>query len=447
MYNTHYLEQQAKLYREELLEEAYRERLLDRVRERNRQERFPGHAIVIGSSIAGLTAANVLADHVAHVTIIDRDHLPTTPSYRSGVPQCRHGHVLLAEGQILLEQQFPGLADELLAHGAVAVDLATENASFSRGRRMTPDYRSSFPSISSSRPLLETTLYQRVAAHPRVRVLQGHDAVGLSVDDEGIYVTGVHLRDRSASESTEQHLAGDLVIDASGRRSRAPLWLASLGYTPPQETTVNAFSGYTTRLYQRPGMLDVDWKKLYVAPTPPDQTCGGAIVPIEEDRWYVMLIGMAGDFPPTDEAGFLAFARSLHTQALYEAIKDARPLSKPYGYRHAVNRVRHYDKLPRYLEGFLVLGDAAYAPNPVYSQGMTMAAVGSRALDRTLKAQHRQLAAGQIQGLAKRFHKQLSRDMKPLWQQAIMQDQEWPTTEVVESGLPAQLRPAEIGAL
>jgi flavin-dependent dehydrogenase len=252
----------------------------------------------------------------------------------------------------------------------------------------------------------------------------------LCVDPTGRQVTGVHLRSRPGLSSSKITLAADLVVDASGRDSQAPEWLAGLGYTPPQETTVNAFTGYASRLYRRPAGGDQGWKTLYVRPTPAHSTRGGVLIPIEGDRWHVTLIGMAGDYPPTSEEGFLAFARSLPTSQFFEAIREAEPLTGPCGYRRTENRVWHYERLPRYLEGFLVGGDAVYTLNPVHAMGMTAAVIGSLALDESLKAQRRQHQPGDLTGLAAAFPKQLSQALADLWQMAISQDRRWPRVEV-----------------
>jgi 2-polyprenyl-6-methoxyphenol hydroxylase-like FAD-dependent oxidoreductase len=138
---------------------------------------------------------------------------------------------------------------------------------------------------------------------------------------------------------------------------------------------------------------------------------------------------MVQDYPPIDPDGFLAFARSLPAPEFYEAIKGAEPLSKPIGYRQTENRVRHYDQLPRYLEGFLVTGDAAYALNPVYAQGMTAALMGSQALETCLQAQHNR---PDLSGLARSFQTHLSRAVADPWQMAIRQDRRWPIAEIAK---------------
>jgi len=252
------------------------------------------------------------------------------------------------------------------------------------------------------------------------------------VDQHNQRVNGVRCRQRHTANPVETGLTADLVVDASGRDSRAPQWLASLGYTPARESTINAFSGYTTRIYQRPNGFAADWVTMHIKPTPPDSPRGGVIIPIEGDRWHVTLAGMGGDYPPTDEQGFLDFARSLPSQRLYEAIQEAEPLTKPYGYRRGENRMRHYESLPRYLEGFLAYGDSVSTLNPVYGLGMTAAALGSLALQHSLQTQRRMQAAGDLTGLAQSFQRQLSRAVASTWHMVTREDRRWPATETAD---------------
>jgi len=380
------------------------------------------HAIVIGSSIAGLAAARVLSDHFARVTVIERDRLPVTPDFRRGAPQGRHAHLLLPPGQAILEQLFPGLNTALLAAGATLINSGPETTFFLDGA-----WHDDLTCLSCSRPLLEAAVYRRVTARPGVRLLQGHEVLHLDVDPRRRHVAGVRLRRRG--DSAEARLLADLVVDASGRSSRAPQWLAELGYTPPRETIINPFTGYTTRIYRRSTNFDQNWQLLRVRRTPPDGTRGGLISPIEGNRWYVTLIGMSRDFPPTDEEGFMAFARSLPSPRMIETIQAAEPLSKIYGFRNTENRLRHYEALPRYLEGFLVAGDAVCAVSPVHAQGMTSALLGLEGLADCLVEQRQR---GNLHGLAQTFQQRLRRATDTVWQLITNDDLRWPATIVTE---------------
>lgn len=103
----------------------------------------------------------------------------------------------------------------------------------------------------------------------------------------------------------------------------------------------------------------------------------GVIFPLENNLWLATLAGTNRDYPPDDDAGFLEFARGLAQPDLFEAIREAKPVSGIYGYRYAENRLRHFDRVKRSPEGFVALGDAVCQFNPIYGQGMSVAAIGA----------------------------------------------------------------------
>ncbi|MDP9438389.1 MAG: 2-polyprenyl-6-methoxyphenol hydroxylase-like oxidoreductase, partial [Actinomycetota bacterium] len=196
--------------------------------------------------------------------------------------------------------------------------------------------------------------------------------------------------------------------------------LEALGYPRPEETTVNAHLGDASRVYRRPEGFRADWKMAFVQAAPPDVTRGALLLPIEGGRWMLTLVGRDRDYPPTDEAGFMEFARSLRSQIINDAIEGAEPLSPIHGFRQTANRRRHYEKLPRQPHNFLVTGDAACAFNPVYAQGMTTAALGAEVLDECLREQRR--PGGDPTGLARGFQKRLARVNKAPWMLATGED-------------------------
>lgn len=385
------------------------------------------HAIVIGGSIAGMTAARVLSDHFAQVTVVERDVAPDPVAFRKGAPQTRHPHALLAKGEEVLNGMFPGLTAELYAGGAIAANFGNELGFYISGDWCQP-YVSAITTTLCSRPLLESTIYRKLTALPNVRVMHSQEMLGLCLDDKKERITGVRLLDHSQPTSPEQVIAANLVVDASGRNSRAPQWMEEWGYTQPAETAINARIGYTTRIYRKPSYYTSEWKALYIMAMAPHTPRGAIIVPMEGDRWHVSLVGVGGDYPPTDEAGYMDFVRSLPSPIFYEALKDAEPLTAAYGYRQAENRMRYYEKLPRYIEGFVVTGDAVYAFNPIYGQGMSTASIASQTLDACLQEQ-RSRGGQSLDGLARRFQKELAGVTAGPWAMATGQDIRWPTTE------------------
>ncbi len=168
-------------------------------------------------------------------------------------------------------------------------------------------------------------------------------------------VAGVRTRTGNGSVGgVPEVLEADLVVDASGQGSRAPRWLEELGYEGPEEEAVDARLGYATRWYKVPEGFSGSWKGVSILPGWPDSPRGGTMRRVEGGFWTVVLVGIGGDYPPTDEDEFVGFARSLHSPAIHDAIKDAEPVSPVYGYRRTANRRRRYD-LARLPENLLVL--------------------------------------------------------------------------------------------
>src|ERR671916_1887881 len=363
-----------------------------------------GHALVIGGSIAGLLTARVLSERFGWVTIVERDRFPEGPKFRKGVPQSRHLHAFMMRGRVISDRLFPGLSEELEEAGAVLLDSAND-FEWLTPAGFAPRFPSGLPLLMSSRDLLEWTVRERVAALPRVNFLEKTDVTGLlpTPDGEGVAAVKLRSRDAKGARRSQEPLRADLIVDASGRNSNASKWLEALGYASPEETYINSHLGYASRVYRRPKRFDGDWKGLNVQAAPPEVTRGGVLLPLEDDRWMVTLSGLGGDYPPTDEAGFIDFARSLRSPMLYEAIKDAEPISDISGYRDTENRMRHYEKLSRQPYNFLVIGDAASAFNPIYAQGMTTAALGAEVLEECLREQD--AANGARGGFGKRFQK------------------------------------------
>ena len=377
------------------------------------------HALVIGSGIAGLLTARVLLNHFESVTIVERDVLPAQPGLRPGVAQTVHSHGLLKHGSNILEQFFPGLETELVAVGAVLADEIADMLILD-GRDAAFRFASDLIIPQCSRSLLEWAIRTQLLGSDRLQLLEATQVKKILTDATNSRIRGVELFDRETSQLGE--LTADLVVDTSGRQSRTPKWLTELGYCAPAETKVDAFFGYTTRLYELPPQLTADWKILLVTPQYPHSSRMGILSAIEDNLWTMSLYSYNRDYPPTDEEGFLEFARSLSNPALYEAIKSAKPVSPIYSFRNTENRLRHYERL-KLPEGFVVMGDAAIAFNPLHGQGMTAAAMGALELDRCLQ---RQLRSGKdLTGLNQYFQKRLTQVLQLPWQRATSSDRIW----------------------
>ena len=381
-----------------------------------------GRAIVLGASIAGLWTARALLDHFEEVLVIERDHLPEGPEFRSGAPQVRQFHTLLQSGLLQMREWFPGLEEELIAAGAVPYDIIGDVHLRIRNR-----WQLRFPSgwilLSCSRLLLESGIRRRLRQNPCLRFVEGVEVVGLQPDEMKQRVTGVRIRNRRAGSAARAEgdpvYAADLVVDALGRRSPTPEWLVEMGYPAPKESEVDSFLGYVTRKYRRkPGI-----PMLLVGATPPHDPYAGLIFPEEGDTMVAMIGGYNKNYPPTDPEAFDQFAGKLGPE-FKEALEDAEPLSQPYGYRGTSSRWRHYEQLERWPERFVVLGDAFCGFNPIYGQGMSVAAMSALAL-----AERVRRSKGNLDGVARSTLREIGRITDAIWLLATSADLEWPGTE------------------
>lgn len=334
-------------------------------------------AVVLGGGFAGVLAAAVLARHVDDVIVIESDHYPADLRARRGLPQSRHSHVLVAGGARALQELLPGTLEALFARGAHRRRLPGDALILAAAgwfRRLdTEAYL-----ISCSRGLLDQVVRRRALG--AVSTWTGTQALGLVGDASR--VTGVSVRREGAPSET---IEADLVVDATGRRSKAPRWLAEIGVAEIEEVTVSSGLAYSTRVYQAPPELAGETPAIMIHPRPasgrPGQ--GATLFPIEGDRWIVTLTGTRGGEPPVDEQGFADFARSLRDPIVAELMAAATPLGGIRPYRDTSNRRRFVERV-RLPAGFVAIGDAVVAVNPVHSHGMSVAALSALRLDREL---------------------------------------------------------------
>ena len=378
-----------------------------------------GHrAVVIGGSIGGLLAARVLADSFDEVVVLDRDRFGRYGEYRKGVQQARHAHGLLAGGRRAMEELLPGVTDELVARGAVRGDMQADVTWVNEGRPLTHT-PTGLEGLITSRLLLEDQLRARVGALPAVELCERSDAVGLRLDANG-RVAGLRVvrRDRDETDPAEEQLDADLVVDASGRGSRAPVWLQNLGYGSPPVDEIKVGLTYTTREFER---VDDDAHSVVVAATTAHPRAG-VVLAQPEGRWVVTLGGYLGEAAPGDLDGFRDFAASLPSAHVASRIANLTPVGEARTFKYHASTWRRYDKMRRLPEGFVVFGDAVCSFNPIYGQGMTVAAREALVL-RDVIARHGTSRVGQ------RFAKAAAKEIAVPWELAASSDLRFPAVQ------------------
>lgn len=381
----------------------------DRIDERD------GHAVVIGASMAGLLAARVLTDRYESVTVLDRDLLPDEALARRGLAQATQPHALLEAGRATIEDLLPGFEEGLLEAGGVVADVATDIDFYAEGGFLSPP-PASMPMYCATRPLFDLIVRRRLADVEGVSLRAPCSFVEYLAPDPSI-VEGVVIRE--AGEVIE--LAADLVVDATGRSSRTPAWLDAHGYDRPHLEEVRVDLAYSTVVVERP---PAD-RRVILVPASHPHSRGGVVVPVEGDRWIVNAHGFHGDHPPTRTEKFEAFGDF----AAGLPIPDVRDILDSYTL--ADDRIHHYPipssrryrygELDRFPEGLLVIGDAIASFNPIYAQGISVAALEALSL-------HHCLADGDTD-LARRFFARAEEVVDLAWTMAVGPDFAFPETE------------------
>lgn len=372
------------------------------------------HAVVIGASMAGLFAACALSERYEKVTVYDRDTLPDGPEARKGVPQGKQAHALLGRGVDAMTELLPGFDDDMAAAGAAVFDAQGDSNFYLDGYLLKPEH-TGLMAMAMTRPAIEHLARQRVAALDGVEIIGGADVTGLLTSDGRATGVSVQRGDDGAEE-----VAADLVVDAAGRGSRGVTWLEELGYPVPAETQVRAGVVYVSQLFK----ADPQGGRMATVTTAyPGHHRSGGVLQQEGDTVVVLLTGMVGEDPPIDEKGMLEYAESLEIPDVADFIRESEPLGEPVKMRYPVSRRRHFEKLDRYLGGYIVTGDALCSFNPVYGQGITVAALEALEI-RSLLA-----ASDDDTDLSRRFFRETAKVTAMAWMMSAAADLRYPQAE------------------
>ena len=384
--------------------------------------------IVIGASIAGLFAARILSERFAQVWLLERDELPDAALPRKGTPHAIQPHGLLARGLQVMEELFPGFTDSLVAQGALKGDIGMEVV-FDADRHRFQRLRSGHVGLLASRLAIEAELRRRTRALPGVTVLAGVDVIEPIFDAAAGRVSGVRMIRREHGRNPEpaaepETVAADLVVDCSGRGSRSPSWLDGWGYQPAREQRVRIDLAYVSAYFEREsqpadtlerGARTADIRGVISTATPglPRPAVLLAQEPDAQgrNRWVLGVGGYGDDQPDGSIEGMRQRAQAIGCAELIDVAERRGLIGQVLRYRFPHSQRRHYERMRRFPAGYLVMGDALASFNPIYGQGMTVAACEALELRRVL--------GHGLDGLAPRFFKAAARVIDIPWQTAV----------------------------
>lgn len=343
-------------------------------------------AVVIGAGIAGLITARMLAEYYKEVYIVERDELPTAPANRQGTPQSFHPHRVLPRGHMILERYFPGYTKDLLDHGAHSTDTEEMVVVNPFGRVVN---RPLIASASSSRALLEWVLRRRVQNIPHVHFLTNTEVTGLMSAEDRQTITGIYTKSRSENK-LEGMLAADMVIDTAGRSSKVIQWLNSLGFMVPDPEVLKVSLGYSTRYYKIPPQLEKEWRSVVSEAQPAKGISTGMLLRIEDNIAGTLLFSAGGEhYPSAKPYEFQEELKNLNALEIAKIVSHLEPLQGPRGYRTPESIRQHFENMEDWPSGLLVLGDAFCSFDPIYGQGMTVAAIEAETVANCLEEQRR----------------------------------------------------------
>jgi 2-polyprenyl-6-methoxyphenol hydroxylase-like FAD-dependent oxidoreductase len=372
---------------------------------RGQAQNTRAHAVVIGASIAGLSAARVLSDFYDRVTLFERDELPSAPANRAAVPQGRHLHLLMARGALEFDALFPGLLEDMVAAGVPMLANRPDCIYFGAAGHLLGtghSLRKEFTAYVPSRPHLEWQLRRRVIDVANVEI-QRRSVREPCFDAAAQRVTGVLLD--SGDNGKLPFVAADLVVDAAGRGTRLPVWLEQWGYPRPREDVVDLGIGYATHQLRIPdGMIE---QKVVVCGASREQPLGVGMLQYEDGTWILTTFGVAKVEPPHTFSGIRLLAQKLLPAGFTAALEAAEPVGEVAFHRFPASRWRRYDKLDRFPVGIVPFGDAVASFNPTFGQGMTMT---------SLQAGHLRAALASLdEDVARQVNRATAKTTYPVW--------------------------------
>jgi 2-polyprenyl-6-methoxyphenol hydroxylase-like FAD-dependent oxidoreductase len=328
-------------------------------------------AVVIGAGIGGLSAAGALAKYFERVDILERDRLSASIESRSGTPQDRHPHGLLAGGLRALDRIFHAFRRDLTAAGAVPVSFMRDVQLERPDVGALPKRDFGISVLCATRPLIELVLRRRDEAVANISLRPACRVTGILPAIDGAGVCGIRFVNGSGRSET---LDADLVVDASGRAAPTLTLFDALGWDRPQMTEIAVAITYATAVVEIPPHATTEWKAVLTLPDPPHVALRAIVVPTEDGRWITAIADHGATAKIESWDALLEASRSLITPTVYNALRYVEPPEGIRHYRFPVSTWKHFERLHRLPRGVLPIADAFCRFNPIHGQGLSSAA-------------------------------------------------------------------------
>jgi len=380
-------------------------------------------AVVIGAGMGGLATAGALARYFDGIEILERDGLTASAGSRSGTPQDRHPHGLLAGGLRALDQIFPGYKRDLAAAGAVPVSFARDVQFEHPDVGVLPKRDFGIPVLCATRPLIELVLRRRAETLANIALRPASRVIGIVPSAGGAGMRGVQFVNGSGRWET---LDADLVVDASGRGAPTLTLLDALCWDRPQMTEIGVDISYATAVVEIPPDATTEWKAVLTLPDPPHLALHAIIVPTEDGRWITAIADHSATAWIETWGAFLEASRLLITPTVYNALRYAQPPEGIRHYRFPVSTWKHFERLPRLPRGVLPVADALCRFNPIHGQGMSSAAKQARLLQDVLS--RAAASPDPIAALQSGFMSEVASVLETPWMMSTSADLAFPQT-------------------
>ncbi|PEL24162.1 glutamate synthase [Bacillus toyonensis] len=339
-------------------------------------------AIVIGGSMAGKFAAKALSTSFKEVIILEVGDKWDGKASRKRVPQSDHPHVLLKGGEKAIEELFPTITNELIKAGSI-INNFTRDLKWHQFGLWKQPFIGEVHMIQQSRPLLEWHIQKRIDQISNITITYKTLVNGLLVDGKLNKVCGVKVKYLETGMQEEVH--ADIVIDASGFGSKSMEWLREYEIEV-QEEKVRIDLFYATKMFQLKENEELDCCNMLMSPSFPENPYGVLIQTIEDNRYFVTFSGYANEKAPQTGDEFYDFAENLSISNVTDFLNKAEGITDIKTYKIPYQVRRRFDLVNNVPEGLLVVGDAQCRFDPVFGQGVSVAAMEAHQLQLLLQS-------------------------------------------------------------